>query len=140
MKIKIGKKELNIKYGYKPTLKERIVSKAVRLGKVTDENGEMNMEKVEDLLMFLPEMLLVGLQVHHKEYRYDLNTGEGKEEQLDKAFALVDEYMSDENAEAMGLFNSLQDALLQDSFLASLFREDQKAEAAEDVLAEQEKN
>ena len=78
MKIELNGKEYNIKFGYKPTLKERIISKVVKLGDVTGENDEVDMEKVEDLLLFLPERLLVGLQVNHNDFRYDYDTKEGK--------------------------------------------------------------
>ena len=74
MKIELNGKEYNIKFGYKPTLKERIISKVVKLGDVTGENDEVDMEKVEDLLLFLPELLLVGLQVNHNDFRYDYDT------------------------------------------------------------------
>ena len=86
MKLNIAGKEINIEFGYKPTLKERIVSKVVELSKSTDESGNMDMKKLEDLMLFLPEMLLVGMQVHHKDYKYNYDTGEGKEKQLEKAF------------------------------------------------------
>ena len=79
MKIELNGKEYNIKFGYKPTLKERIISKVVKLGDVTGENDEVDMEKVEDLLLFLPELLLVGLQVNHNDFRYDYDTKEGKD-------------------------------------------------------------
>lgn len=134
MKLKIGKKELNIKFGYKPTLKERIISKVVKLSNITDVDGNTDMEKVEDMLLFLPELLLVGMQVHHKDYRYDYDTKEKKEEQLEKTFALVEEYMESEDADVMDFFNKIQEALLEDSFLANLFQKEQKAEEAEEVV------
>lgn len=126
MKLKIGEKEFNIKFGYKPTLKERIISKFVNFSNITDKDGNANLEKIEDLMLFLPELLLVGLQVHHKDFRYDYDSGEGKSEQLDKTFKLVEEYMDSEGADAMILFNQLQEVLLQDSFLKGLFHKEKK--------------
>lgn len=133
MKLKIGEKELSIKFGYKPTLKSRVISKVVRMSGVSDDGGDVNLEKVEDLLLFLPELLLIGLQVHHEEYRYNYDTEEGKQEQLDKAFSLVEEYLEQDDSDFMELFSGLQEAMLQDSFLASLFRKEKKK-------AEQNKN
>lgn len=124
MKINLNEKEYNVKFGYKPTLKERIISKVVKLGDVTGENDEVDMEKLEDLLLFLPELLLVGLQVNHKDFRYDYDTKEGKDKQLAKTFDIVEDYMSQEDANVMQLFNQLQEALTQDGFLASLFRQE----------------
>ncbi|MDY5845561.1 MAG: hypothetical protein SPJ92_03295 [Bariatricus sp.] len=132
MKLNIAGKEINIEFGYKPTLKERIVSKVVELSKSTDESGNMDMKKLEDLMLFLPEMLLVGMQVHHEDYRYNYDTGEGKEEQLEKAFKLVEKHMKSEDADIMALFGKLQEALMQDSFLAGLYKKEQKkAETAQ---------
>lgn len=134
MKLKIGKKEYNIKFGYKPTLKERLVSRIVRTARTNSEDEIESMEKIEDLLLFLPEILLVGLQVHHKEFRYNYDTKEGKEEQLEKAFDLVDEYASNEDADLMKLFNDLQSAMKEDSFLASLFQKEEKAAEVEETV------
>ena len=134
MKMNIAGKEINIKFGYKPTLKERIISKVVRMSNITDENGETDMEKVEDLLLFLPELLLVGMQVHHKDFRYDYDTKEGKQKQLEKTTDLVEKYMESEDADIMEFFGKFQDALMEDSFLASLFRREQKVEEAEKVV------
>lgn len=126
MKLIIGEKEYNIKFAYKPTLKERIISKFVKFASVTGADGETDLEKVEDLLLFLPEAVLVGLQVHHEDFRYNCDTGEGREEKLDKAFALVEQHMDSEDADVMAFFNQLQEALLEDSFLRSMFRKEQK--------------
>ena len=134
MKMNIEGKEVNIKFGYKPTLKERIISKVVRLSDISNEDGETDMEKVEDLLLFLPELLLVGMQVHHKDFRYNYDTKEGKQKQLEKSTDLVEKYMESEDADIMELFGKFQDALMEDSFLASLFHREQKVEAAEKVV------
>ena len=134
MIIKIDGKELNIKFGYKPTLKERIISRVLKMENIADEDGEISYEKIEDLMLFLPELLLVGLQVHHKDFRYDYDTKEGKQKQLDKALDLVEKYMESEDADIMELFGKLEEALMQDSFLASLFRKEQEAEAVEKVV------
>lgn len=144
MKLNIGDKEFSIKFGYKPTLKERLISRIVKMsnanGKKENENEEENenstekMEQLEDLLLFLPEILLIGLQVHHPEYRYDYDTKEGKEEQLEKAFDLIDEYSTSENADLMKLFNDFQEEMNSDSFLSRLFQKAEEAEKAEEVV------
>lgn len=135
MKIKIGENEYSIKFGYKPTLKERIISKVVKMSNTSGKDGGTDMEKIEDLLLFLPELLLVGLQVHHEDFRYDYDNKEDKEEKLDKAFALVEEYMDSEESDVMAFFNQLQEALLQDSFLRSLFQKEQKKQEQTETAA-----
>lgn len=136
MKLNIGEKELNIKFGYKPTLKERLISRIVKIGNNDSENktDSENMERIEDILLFLPEILLIGLQVHHKEYRYNYDTKEGKEEQLDKAFDLIDEYSSNGNGDLMKLFNDLQEEMKTDSFLAALFQKEEATATAEEAV------
>lgn len=132
MKLNIAGKEINIKYGYKPTLKERIISKSMRFIQIVDESGNIDMEKFEDLMLFLPEMLLVGMQVHHKEYKYNYDTGEGKEKQLDKANELVEKYIDNDGNKAFELLTMLTNSLREDSFLAGLFQKEQKkAETAQ---------
>lgn len=136
MKLKIGEKELNIKFGYEPTLKGKIISRMAKAGDVDGTDGETDLEKVEELLLFLPEILLVGLQVHHKdEYGYNYDTKEGKDEQIEKAFKLVEQYCDGEDGDLMKLFNDLQNEMLRDGFLRSLFqREQQKIEQTEEAV------
>ena len=134
MQIKIDGKDYKIKFGYKPTLKEHVISKIVKFSGMSDKNGDVDMEDLEELLRYLPEILLVGLQVHHKDFRYDYDTKDGKEDQLDKVFDLIDKYTENSDSSVMDLFNGLQEALLEDSFLANMFR---KAKAKADKNAEQ---
>lgn len=136
MKLNIGEKEFSIKFAYEPTLKERLVSRIVKISnrKTGDDDEVGGMEKIEDMLLFLPEILLVGLQVHHKDYAYDYDTKKGKDEQLAKAFKLIGEYSESKDADLMKLFSDLQEEMKNDSFLASLFRQAEAAEKAEEVV------
>lgn len=133
MIIKIKDKEYKIKFGYKPTLKERIISKVVRFSNITNEN---DLEKIEDLLLFLPELILVGLQVNHEDFRYNIDTGEGKEEQLEKSFNLIEEYLEEDNADILDLFVRLQEALTEDSFLSALFQKEQSSVKMQNKMVE----
>lgn len=130
LKLNIDDKELKIKFGYKPTLKERVISKIMKVSKI-DSDGETDLEKVEDMLMYLPEIVLVGLQVYHEEYRYDYDTKEGKQEQLDKVFGLLDKY-ADDGGNLIELFTKLNEEMQKDSFLSSLFRRGEEIEKAEE--------
>lgn len=135
MKISLNGKDYKIKFGYKPTLKERIISRVIKYANIIDADGNQDMEKVEDLLLFVPEFLLVGLQVNHKDFRYNYDTKEGKNEQLEKVYKIVDDYLNEDDADILQLFNSLQEALMEDSFLSSLFkREQEKIANAENAV------
>lgn len=127
MKLKIGKNEFNIEFAFKPTLKARVLSKLARIEQgLKNDDGAAEMEVIEDLLMFLPELLLAGLQKHHEDYRYNYDTEDGKEEQLDKTFDLIEEYSESENASYIQLFQDMEEEMLQNSFLKRVFQEEQK--------------
>lgn len=134
MTLKIGEKELKVKFGYKPTLKSRIITRMVRQEKEAEglqENDEVGaLEKVEDLMLIVPEIILVGLQKFHKEeYGYNYDTNEGKDVALDKIYDLMDEYFENQGSDFIKLYNDLQEEMLKESFLASVFREEEaKAE------------
>lgn len=128
LKIKFGETELSIKYGYEVTAKSGILKKLIAvdemgLGEKKDEK-EVDMAGALDAIMsLLPELVLAGVQKFHKdEYGYNYLTGEGKEEQLDKIYALLDDYFDTEDADFQELYGDLQKELLDNGFLASMFR------------------
>ena len=128
LKIKFGETELSIKYGYEVTAKSGVLKKLIAvdemgLGEKKDEK-EVDMAGALDAIMsILPELVLAGVQKFHKEeYGYNYLTGEGKEEQLDKIYALLDDYFDTEDADFQELYGDLQKELLDNGFLASMFR------------------
>jgi hypothetical protein len=128
LKIKFGETELSIKYGYEVTAKSGVLKKLIAvdemsLGEKKDEK-EVDMAGALDAIMsLLPELVLAGVQKFHKdEYGYNYLTGEGKEEQLDKIYALLDDYFDTEDADFQELYGDLQKELLDNGFLASMFR------------------
>lgn len=129
LKLKIGDKELNVKYAYEPTLKCRVLSRMVKKESEKESKNEIEaMEATEELLLFLPEMLLVGLQKFHSdEYGFDWETGEGKEEQVSKMFTLIEEYFdSNDKEDAITFYNALSEEMLSDGFLRSQFQRELK--------------
>lgn len=128
LKIKFGETELSIKYGYEVTAKSGILKKLIAvdemgIGDKKDEK-EVDMAGALDAIMsLLPELVLAGVQKFHKEeYGYNYLTGEGKEEQLNKIYALLDDYFDAEDADFQELYGDLQKELLDNGFLASMFR------------------
>ena len=121
MKLKVGEKEYQLKFGYKATLKSRILS---RMAKIEEDGKNEGLESLEDLLVFIPDVLLVALQkFHNDEFGFDVETGEGKEEMLGKVFELVEDYV-DQDGDVSELYNSLTEELKSDSFLSKLFEEE----------------
>ena len=121
LNLKIGNKDYNVAFAYEPTLKTRLLSRLAR--KTTEmEGGEV--ESIEDMLLFVPEILLVGLQRYHEEFRYDYDSKNGYEEKLNMAFALVGEYIDDGENDAIELSNLLQEELMKNGFLKKMFDEE----------------
>ena len=127
LKLKLDSRELDVKYGFEATLKTKLLSKMAKNEVANKDAEEANgMENMENLLMFLPEFLLVGLQKFHKdEYGFDYVHGQGTDEQVEKAFEIIEEYI-DVNPEedAITLYNALTEELLQNGFLKSQFQKE----------------
>lgn len=124
MTLKVGEKELNIKFGYEPTLKSRLLSRMAKMSvEMSEKDGDMEM--IEDMLLFIPEVLLIGLQKEHKEeYGYNLDTREGYEEKKSKVFALVAELLDNDEVDAIDLFNELQEEMTKNGFLKKMFEKE----------------
>lgn len=75
MKIKLSGKEYTVKFGYAPVYKNKIIPKLVGM----EQKGE-ELEVIDNMLGFLPEFLLVGLQKFHAdEFGFDFDDKEAKE-------------------------------------------------------------
>lgn len=139
MVLVVKDKEYKIKYAYEPTLKQKILSKLHTVTKkMNGQNEEDSLVSIEDLLLFVPELLLVGLQKCNQDFKYDYDTNEGKEEQLNKIYNILEDYTEDKNNDLMQLFNDLQEELLNDSFLSAMFRKEQETiEKVENAIVKQ---
>lgn len=121
-KIKLGEKELNIKFGYEATLKSGIIAKIVQLDQIED-----GVESVSAVLMLLPELILVGAQkFHEKELGYDPNNEEQKEKQMKKVFSMLDDYFDQEDADGNMLYESLLTEMLANGFLSKMLNQERK--------------
>ena len=128
-KLKLGNRELNIKYSYEATAKSGIIKKFAVFSNAYETEEEMY-DRVEEIMKLLPEMILVGAQkFHREEFWYDYETGEGKEEALSKIYALIDDYFDEEGAEFDGMLELLQKEMLENGFLAKMFRAETEKEA-----------
>ena len=124
MKVKLGNSEYSIKFGFKPTLKSHLIKDVSE--SVSEQDGSL--ESVEKLLLeTLPKMLLVGLQVSHKdEFGYDYDTNEKYDEQFNKVLNLLSEKIDDGEIECIELFNELENELESNSFLAKMMETEKK--------------
>lgn len=124
MKVKLGNSEYSIKFGFKPTLKSHLIKDVSE--SVSEQDG--NLESVEKLLLeTLPKMLLVGLQVNHKdEFGYDYDTNEKYDEQFNKVLNLLSEKIDDGEIDCIELFSELENELESNSFLAKMMETEKK--------------
>ena len=124
MKVKLGNSEYSIKFGFKPTLKSHLIKDVSE--SVSEQDGSV--ESVEKLLLeTLPKMLLVGLQVNHKdEFGYDYDTNEKYDEQFNKVLNLLSEKIDDGEIDCIELFNELENELESNSFLAKMMETEKK--------------
>ena len=130
-KIKIGEKEYKIQFGYIATAKSGIIKELVKIEDLLG-NGNSVIENLDKILMFIPELMLVGLQKFHRdEFGYNYDTKEGRDEAFEKASQLVDDYFDSEDAGFKELFNALEEELLHNGFLSSMFREEQESQSEE---------
>lgn len=124
MKLTVNKKDYEIKFAYKPTIKGKIISRLVNKEELVKDGS---IENIEELLEFIPEVLLIGLQKNHAdEYGYDYVTNDGKEDALAKAEDLVSAYVDNEGGDLYELFNDLENELLANGFLAKMFEDEVK--------------
>lgn len=137
--IKFGDRDLKIKYGYKATVQSGIIKKLMSMGDIGKD-----VEAVDKLLSFLPEMLLVGLQKYHAdEFGYDPENKVQESEQMEKIYGLLDEYFDSEDGDMQVLFTNLQKELLDNGFLSKMAKQGSKAKQAKvqtEKLLNQEEN
>ena len=134
-KIKFGDKEYQIQFGYIATAKSGIIGKLIKSENALD--GDNIEDRIGDFLLLIPELVLVGLQKFHRdEFGYNYDTGEGREEALEKAGDLVDSYFDSEDADIKKLMADLRGELMNNSFLSKMFQEEQENQEKEQKQAQ----
>lgn len=120
--LKTEEKEFKIKFGYEATLKTKILFDLAKFEKKDTEG----LENVESLLVFLPKLLTIGLQKFHSdEYSFDYESRKGLEEQEQKIYSLIDDYLDfNEEEDVITLYNALINELLQNGFLKQQYQKE----------------
>lgn len=137
LNLKLGKAQLSIRFGYEATVRSKLLKKMAAMA--VEREGEETFDRMDAMMEIVPEMILVGAQkFHSKEYGYDYKTEAGKEEAMSKIYALLDDYFDEEDADFSDLMESLQAELMENGFLAKMFKKEVKdqEEAAKKEKAE----
>lgn len=112
--ITMNGKDYDVQYGYKPVLQSKLLS---RLAK-NETSGE-GVEVLENILTFLPDMLLVGLQINHKnEFGYDEINSDKYNKAYNKVLDMVAHYADEEDGDCIVLYGKLNEELEKNSFLS----------------------
>ena len=123
LKLKLGKAQLSIRFGYEATVRSKILNRLAET--ITEGDDSDNFDRLTIMMELVPELILVGAQkFHFKDYGYDYKTGEGKEEALSKIYGLLDDYFEEEDADFSTLFASLQSELMDNGFLAKMLKKE----------------
>ena len=82
------------------------------------KEGETVFSKMKDMMKFVPELLLYGLQKNHKE-QFGFETEEEKAAQLDKVYDIIDDYEEEHSTDEVAEGEMKPDAfsLMTDLFL-----------------------
>lgn len=137
LNLKLGKAQLSIRFGYEATVRSKLLKKMAAMS--VEREGEETFDRMDAMMEIVPEMILVGAQkFHSKDYGYDYKTEAGKEEAMSKIYALLDDYFEEEDADFSDLMESLQAELMENGFLAKMFKKEVKdqEEAAKKEKAE----
>ena len=137
LNLKLGKAQLSIRFGYEATVRSGIIKRLASISAEADDT----FDKMDAIMGIIPELILVGVQKFHKnEYGYDYKTNDGKEEALSKIYELLDDYFEEEDADFSKLLESLQNELMENGFLAKMYKgevkEAKKREKKEEVPEE----
>ena len=138
--LKLGKKSLKIKFAYEATARSGILKKFAEFVAARDTGS--NLDMLDSLMEFVPELILVGVQKYHRdEYGYDYKTGEGKEASLSKIYSLLDDYFEGDDVDFDKLVESLHNELLENGFLAKMLQKElEQAKEAEKAAEKEEQN
>ena len=123
LNLKLGKAQLSIRFGYEATVRSKLLKKLAKLS-VADDSDD-TFDRMDMMMEIVPEMILVGAQkFHSKDYGYDYKTEAGKEEAMSKIYSLLDDYFEEEDANFSDLMESLQSELMENGFLAKMFKKE----------------
>lgn len=115
MKITLNNKEYTIKFGYAPVLKNGFIKDVSR---ALSDN-----ESVENILLFLPHALLIGLQVNHSD-EFGFTNEQEKEEQENKLLEMLGNEVDNDNINCLELYWQIVKELEENSFLKQMLEKE----------------
>ena len=138
--IKVNDKEYKLKFGYASLYRTGILRKLQDSQSIfkkdedkDEDKDEVTFDKIEKLMSVTAEAFLIGLQKYHKD-EFGYETESEKEKMIDKVCDLFDD-MADEDEEigVMEIFAMINEELVEQGFLARMFRNAQEIASQEDA-------
>ena len=128
-KLKVGKKDYTVRYGYRAVAKSGITKKAMNVQNMIDDD---NMgELIEEMLNIVAEMLLAGLQKTEKSFAVDYDDEADVKAKIEKVYDLLDDYLEEEDSLAV---TEIFEKLMTELFEAGFFGK--KSQTLENALTE----
>lgn len=118
-KFDVKDETYKVRFGYGVLRKTNLIDRITGLSDLKEDSEE----RVQEVFSLLSELLLAGLQKHHKD-KFGYETEDEKKNALDKVDNLLDDY-EDEGTEDKPqngyiLFEKLQEELMNNGFLSGL--------------------
>lgn len=134
--IKVNDKEYKLKFGYASLYRTGILKRLQDAQSIfnPDKNSkEGAFDKIEKLLGVTAEAFLAGLQKYHKD-EFGYETESEREKMIDKVCDLFDDMADeDETIGVMEIFTMINEELVEQGFLARLFKSAQEIVSQEDA-------
>lgn len=140
--IKVNDKQYKLKFGYASLYRTGILRKLQDSQSIfeKDENKDkdedkdgVTFDKIEKLMSVTAEAFLIGLQKYHKD-EFGYETESEREKMIDKVCDLFDDLADeDETIGVMEIFTMINEELVEQGFLARLFKSAQEIVSQEDA-------
>lgn len=134
--IKINNKEYKLKFGYASLYRTGILNRLQDAQSIFNPDKNSNegaFDKIEKLMGVTAEAFLAGLQKYHKD-EFGYETESEREKMIDKVCDLFDDMADeDETIGVMEIFTMINEELVEQGFLARLFKSAQEIVSQEDA-------
>lgn len=137
--FKVNGDSYKIRFGYGVLYKTDLIDRVIKATSGQTDEGESPADVIKNLLGLTAELLLEGLQKHHKD-KFGYDTDEEREQRILEVCDLIDDFEdehaddeSDDKIDGSTLFVDLQKELERNGFLSRISQGSQEALAEENA-------